>query len=93
MDFPRRIGMKQVMKTVLFAALITAFVATAGVVYAQKKHPNLAAAKVDLDHAFDKLVAAQQANEWDLGGHAQKAKDLIDQARKETNQAVNAANK
>jgi hypothetical protein len=25
--------------------------------------------------AWDKIVAAQQANEWDLQGHAQKAKN------------------
>jgi hypothetical protein len=92
MDFPWRNGMKKV----LFAALITAFVAMAGVAYAKMappKHPNLAAAQLDLDHAWDKILAAQKANEFDLGGHAQKAKDLIDGARKEVKQAAEAAGK
>jgi hypothetical protein len=52
MGFPWRIGMKKV----LFTALITAFVMTAGVAYARMappKHPNLLAAQVDLGHAWD----------------------------------------
>jgi hypothetical protein len=88
------------LKRLLLAGLITAFVATAGIVYAQKptpnvspvRHPNLSAAQLDLTHAFNKIVAAQKANEWDLGGHAQKAKDLVDQANKELKQAAEAAN-
>ena len=56
------------------------------------KHPNLAAAQKSLAVAFDKIVAAQKANEWDMGGHAQKAKDLIDQASQELKLAAEAAN-
>jgi hypothetical protein len=58
-----------------------------------KRHPNLAAAQHHLDMAFEKVQAAQQANEFDLGGHAAKAKDLIDQADKELKLAAEAANK
>ena len=47
------------------------------------RHPNLAAAQRFSHQAFDKIVAAQQANEWDMQGHAQKAKDLRDQASNE----------
>jgi hypothetical protein len=89
------------MKQLILAGLITAFVATAGIVYAQKptpntsaaRHPNLHQAQVDLERAFNKIVDAQKANEFDLGGHAQKAKDLVDQANKELKQAAEAANK
>jgi F0F1-type ATP synthase membrane subunit b/b' len=58
-----------------------------------KKHPNLAAAQRHLDMAFEKVQAAQQANEFDLAGHAAKAKELIDQADKELKMAAEAANK
>ena len=83
------------MKKALFAALITAFVMTAGVAYAKMapKHPNLVAAQVDLGHAWDRVLAAQKANEFDLGGHAQKAKEAMDVANKEIKLAIEAANK
>ncbi|MGA3238366.1 MAG: hypothetical protein ABSG03_18900 [Bryobacteraceae bacterium] len=43
--------------------------------------------------AFDKIVEAQKANEWDMAGHAQKAKDLLDQVNNELKLAAQAANK
>ena len=58
-----------------------------------KKHPNLAAAQRLSFQAFEKIQAAQAANEWDLEGHAQKAKELLDQANKELKQAAEASNK
>jgi len=74
-----------------------------GLVYAQmkppaenisgKRHPNLAAAQRLCDQAFEKIQAAQQANEWDMEGHASKAKELLDQASKELKQAAMASNK
>ncbi len=57
-----------------------------------KKHPNLAAAQRLTGQAYQKIIAAQQANEWDMEGHAQKAKDLLDQANNELKQAAEAAN-
>ncbi len=58
-----------------------------------KRHPNLAAAQRMSENAYQKIVAAQQANEWDMQGHAQKAKELLDQANAELKQAAEAANK
>ena len=57
-----------------------------------KRHPNLAAAQRFSRQAWEKVVAAQQANEWDMNGHAAKAKDLLDQANKELRLAAEAAN-
>jgi hypothetical protein len=57
------------------------------------RHPNLAAAQRLSHQAFEKVVAAQQANEWDLAGHAQKAKDLLDQANNELKAAAQASNR
>ncbi len=58
-----------------------------------KHHPNIAAAQRLTDKAYEKIVAAQQANEFDMSGHAQKAKDLLDQANTELKAAAMAANK
>lgn len=57
-----------------------------------KKHPNLAAAQKLSAQAYDKVIAAQKANEWDLGGHAQKAKDLLEQVNQELKQAAETSN-
>jgi hypothetical protein len=56
------------------------------------RHPNLAAAQRLATKAYEKVVAAQQANEWDLGGHAQKAKDLLDEVNRELKAAAETAN-
>ena len=58
-----------------------------------KKHPNIAAAQHLADQAYKKVTEAQQANEWDMDGHAAKAKDLLDQVNRELKAAAEAANK
>lgn len=55
------------------------------------RHGNLAAAQQLSRQAFDKLSAAQQANPSDLGGHAQKAKNLLIQVNQEIALAAQAA--
>jgi F0F1-type ATP synthase membrane subunit b/b' len=88
-------------KTRVQAAVIGCILLAGGVAVAQKpvrnvsgaRHPNLAAAQRHCDMAYQKIVAAQQANEWDMQGHAQKAKDLLDQANRELKQAAEAANR
>lgn len=57
------------------------------------KHPNLAAAQRFSQQAWEKVSAAQQANEWDMDGHAAKAKELLDQVNRELKMAAEAANK
>jgi hypothetical protein len=58
-----------------------------------KKHPNLAAAQHLSQQAWEKIQAAQQANEWDMQGHAAKAKELLDQVNQELKLAAESANK
>lgn len=87
---------KLALGTILSAALICG-----GVALAQKpvdnisgqKHPNLAAAQRLSQQAWEKVSAAQQANEWDMQGHAAKAKDLLDQVNRELKLAAENANK
>jgi hypothetical protein len=56
------------------------------------RHPNLAAAQRSCQQAFDKISAAQQANEWDMQGHAKKAKELLEEASRELREAATSAN-
>ena len=56
------------------------------------RHPNLAAAQRLSQQAWQRIVAAQEANEWDMQGHAQKAKNLLDDVNKELKLAAEAAN-
>ncbi len=88
------------MKKALFSCALTAALLVAGTALAQKparnvsarRHPNIAAAQRLSQQAFEKIVAAQHANEWDMQGHAQKAKELLEQANAELKQAAEAAN-
>ena len=58
-----------------------------------KKHPNLAAAQRLSTEAYEKIKQAQVANEWDMNGHAAKAKELLEQVNNELKEAAEAANR
>jgi len=58
-----------------------------------KKHPKLAVAQRLSTQPYEKVTAAQQANEWDMNGHAAKAKELLEQVNNELKLAAEAANK
>ncbi len=81
---------------VVFASLLLA----GGVAIAQRprqnvsagRHPNLAAAQRLSRQAWERVADAQRANEWDLQGHAQKAKELLDQVNRELKLAAEASN-
>jgi F0F1-type ATP synthase membrane subunit b/b' len=77
----------------LFGSLVCAQMKPPAENISSKRHPNLAAAQRLCDQAFEKIQAAQQANEFDMDGHARKAKELLDQASRELKQAAETANK
>lgn len=56
------------------------------------RHPNLAAAQRLTQQAYNHVIAAQRANEFDLGGHAAKAKELLEEASHELSEAAGASN-
>ena len=56
------------------------------------RHPNIAAAQKLSQKAYERISAAQQANEFDMNGHAQKAKELLEQVNAELKLAAEAAN-
>ena len=55
-------------------------------------HPNLAAAERFVQQAIDKVTDAQKANNYDMRGHAARAKQLMQQAIEEIRLAGQAAN-
>jgi len=88
-------------KNVVSTSMLSLALLLGSLVYAQRppaeninsrRHPNLAAAQRLCDQAFEKISAAQSANEWDMDGHASKAKELLDQASRELKEAARAAN-
>jgi hypothetical protein len=56
-------------------------------------HPNLARAQRQSQNAYESVVAAQGANEFDLGGHAQKAKQLLEEVNNELKLAAEQSNR
>jgi hypothetical protein len=59
----------------------------------ENKHVHLHAAQEAIDKAWVAIGEAQKANDFDMEGHAAKAKDLLEQANKEIKLAAEAANK
>jgi len=55
------------------------------------RHANLADAQKHIQQAYQKIDEAQQANKEELGGHAEKAKDLLLQADRELKAAAEYA--
>jgi len=88
------------MKKSIVLTVVSMFLLGVGVSLAEpvrnisaKRHPNLAAAQRLVDKAYEKISAAQVANEFDMGGHAQKAKELLDQVNRELRMAATDANR
>ncbi|MBX3645291.1 MAG: hypothetical protein KF720_19700 [Rubrivivax sp.] len=57
-----------------------------------ERHGNLAAAQRLVVQAFNRLSDAQVDNHYRLGGHVERAKDLLRQANEEIKMAAEAAN-
>ena len=58
-----------------------------------ERHGNLAAAQRLVVQAFERLSDAQVANNYQLGGHVERAKDLLRQANEEIKMAAETANR
>lgn len=86
------------MKTLISAGVLGVSLTFASVAAAKPatniggKHPNLAAAQRLVEQAYEKITAAQKANEYQLGGNAAKAKDLLEQVNNLLKEAARTAN-
>lgn len=58
-----------------------------------ERHGNLAAAQRLVRQAFDRLSDAQAANDYRLGDHAARAKELLREANEEIKLAAETANR
>ena len=70
-----------------------AIVTTLAVAGPERGHPNIIAARKEAQRAIEHMQKAQHANEFDMGGHAQKAIDLLNQAQDEMRVAAETDNK
>ena len=57
-----------------------------------RRHGKLRAAQGDIIQAYQKIDAAQKDNQDQLGGHAQRAKELLIQADNELRAAAGVSN-
>jgi hypothetical protein len=69
-----------------------ALLAQAPVVNIGDRHGNLRAAQQYIVSAWQRIDEAQQDNNYNLGGHAGRAKELLVQADEELRLAANVAN-
>ena len=58
-----------------------------------REHGNIWRAQELSRQAYDLMTEAQRANEFDMGGHANRAKDLLAEANEEMKLAAEAANR
>ena len=58
-----------------------------------ERHGNLAAAQRLVVQAFERLSDALVANNYQLGGHVERAKELLRQANEEIKLAAETANR
>jgi hypothetical protein len=79
-------------RTFVLALAVAAAAVTSVMAGPMAGHPNIIAAREDAEHAIQKLQKAQKANEYDLGGHAKKAEELLAQAIEEMKEAAADAN-
>ena len=75
------------------AAAAAAIATTLAVAGPERGHPNIIAARKEAQHAIEHMQKAQHANEFDMGGHAQKAIDLMNQAQEEMRIAAETDNR
>jgi hypothetical protein len=88
------------MKRLALALVIGGLLFVGGVSFGQnpvedispERHPNLAAAQHLIREAYDKITVAQKDNRYDMKDHAQRAKELLEQASKELKIAAETAN-
>ena len=69
---------------------VVAFSMGLGLAFAgpMRAHKNLEAAQRDLNLAWEHITASQNAHEWDEGGHAEKAKVAIQEAKEQVRLAA-----
>ncbi len=76
---------------VLVGASVVLFADAPAVTVDQSRHGNLARAQRSIQAAWSSINTAQRDNRYHLGGHAEKAKELLAQANQEIQYAADSA--
>ena len=88
--------MKRVSRSLIIGIIAVALLSIGVYAFSQEvsaeRHPNLAAAQALIRDAIAKITEAQKANNYDMKGHAARAKELLEQASHEIWLAAQAAN-
>ncbi len=71
--------------------VLAALLATSSIALAAPKHPHLVAAWQSCQRALQQISVAQDKNDFDMGGHAAKAKELLKEAEAELKAAAQEA--
>jgi hypothetical protein len=86
-------------KDMLIGTALGLVLGCSGAIFAQTpvvnigdRHGNLRAAQQSIVSAWQRIDEAQRDNDYQLGGHAGRAKDLLVQADEELKQAAITAN-
>jgi len=83
-------------RSLVIGILVVALLSLGAYAFSQEvssdRHPNLAAAQQLIQNAIDRISDAQKANKYDMKGHAEKAKQLLQDASHEIWLAAQAAN-
>jgi hypothetical protein len=85
--------LNRTLQSTILAASLLGGVAMVAAQVNPARHPHLAAAQHHGQEAFRELSEAQAANNNQLGGHAQRAKELLEQANHELDLAVQESNR
>ncbi|HZP13623.1 MAG TPA: hypothetical protein VFB36_14490 [Nevskiaceae bacterium] len=72
-------------------AAVAALLTVSSIALAAPKHPHLVAAWQSCQRALQQISVAQDKNDFDMGGHAAKAKELLKQAEEELKAAAQEA--
>jgi len=83
----------QTRPVLLALAAAGAIASTLALAGPERGHPNIIDARKETQHAIEHMQKAQRANEFDMGGHAQRAIDLLNQAQEEMRMAAETDNR
>jgi hypothetical protein len=78
-------------RKVVLGSVLSLGLVTSGIMIGQQigpRHPNLAEAQSLVERADVKLQDAQRANEFDMDGHAAKARELLGECNREIEKAA-----
>jgi hypothetical protein len=88
--------MTKTLRTILSVGVLCAVVSAHAQQPAQnidpRRHGNLAAAQASIEQAYNDTVRAQVANQGQLGGHGERAKELLREAANELKAAAMTLN-